>query len=72
VLQTSHQQPGTSREHLYCMSMLALKLFRDTADPAVNHVKSEVFGIENSAPILGANHPLMEELMAQDSVRILI
>jgi hypothetical protein len=70
VLRTSHQH--TSKEHHYRMNMLALKLFRDTVDPAVNYVKSKVFGIEDGKPILGADHPLMKELMAQTSGRVLM
>jgi len=70
VLRTSHQH--TSKAHHLRMSMLAQKLFRDTVDPAVNYVKSKVFGIENGAPILGADHPLMKELMDQASGRVLM
>jgi hypothetical protein len=70
VLRTSHQH--TSKEHHYRMNMLALKLFRDTVDPAVNYVKSKEFGIKDGKPILGTDHPLMKELMAQTSGRVLM
>ena len=63
ALRTSHQH--TAKEHHFRMAMLIAKLFRHTADPAVNYVKSKVFGIENGAPILGNDHPLVMELMAR-------
>ena len=63
VLRTSHQH--TAKEHHFRMATLVAKLFRHTTDPAVNYVKSKVFAIENGAPILGNDHPLVKELMAR-------
>ena len=66
ILRAAHQHAG--KIHHECMSALVakLKLFRATKDPAVNYVKSKVFGIEDGAPILGNDHPLIIELKAVD------
>lgn len=62
VLRASHQHTG--KKHHASMSALVAKLFRVTKDPAVNYVKSKVFGIEDGAPILGDDHPVVQELKA--------
>ena len=61
-LRTSHQHAG--KNHHRRTAAIVAKLFRQTKDPAVNYVKSKVFGIEDGAPILGDDHPLVKELMA--------
>jgi hypothetical protein len=62
ILRTSHAH--AAKNHQMRMAAIVAKLFRQTKDPAVNYVKSKVFGIENGAPILGDDHPLVMELKA--------
>jgi len=62
VLRTSHAHAAKS--HQIRTARIVAKLFRKTIDPAVNYVKSKVFGIEDGAPILGDAHPLVMELKA--------
>jgi len=64
ILRAAHQHAG--KIHHQRMSALVAKLFRTTKDPAVNYVKSKVFGIEDGAPILGNDHPLIIALKAVD------
>lgn len=60
VLRTSHQH--TAKDHFWRTAAIVEKLFRQTNTPAINYVKSKVFGIENGAPILDDDHPLIQEL----------
>ena len=60
TLRTSHQH--AAKHHHMRTAAIVAKLFRQTKDPAVNYVKSKVFGIEDGAPILGDDHPLVQAL----------
>ena len=62
ILRTSHQH--AAKHHHKRTAAIVAKLFRQTKDPAVNYVKSKVFGIEDGAPILGEDHPLVQALKA--------
>lgn len=62
TLRTSHQH--AAKHHHMRTAAIVAKLFRQTKDPAVNYVKSKVFGIEDGAPILGDDHPLVQALKA--------
>lgn len=64
-LRTSHSH--TAKQHHFRAAATIAKLFRETTDPAVNWVKFKVFGIENGAPLLADDHPLMKEL--KDALR---
>lgn len=54
-------QQHTATGHMKAASKLIAKLFRQTTEgePYVNHVKKEVFGIEDGKPILPPDHPVL-------------